>query len=128
MFLPCEDNTLRNIAQGRYAFRVGRWDYLPANQEIELSTVLYHEIGLMRRLKSHKEDLVYRRDFTNHAAFRTVDRYNDGFITVDNLRHFFRFSGYYLTEKDTLAIIRRIDTDGDAKISYNEFVDFMSSS
>ena len=101
---------------------------MPANQEIELSTLLYHEIGLLRRLKIHKDDLVYRRDYTNYSAFRTVDRYNDGYITVDNLRHFFRFNGFYLTEKEALSIIRRIDTDGDAKVSYSEFVDFISSS
>ena len=40
---------------------------------------------------------------------------------------FLKNLGYYATSKDLLAIIRRIDTDGDAKISYSEFADALRS-
>ena len=35
--------------------------------------------------------------------------------------------GTYPTELELNAIIRRIDTDGDEKLSYEEFADFFSS-
>ena len=32
-----------------------------------------------------------------------------------------------MIDREVFAIIRRIDTDGDAKISYGEFADFLGS-
>lgn len=126
MFLPCEDNTLRYLTLERPYFRIGRFDYMPSNMEIELSSLLFNEVGLIRKLKNLKEDLAYRYDFSNYSAFRTIDRYNEGFINISNIRQFFRNNHIYMTEQEALAIIRRIDTDGDAKISFSEFVDFMT--
>lgn len=57
MFLPCEDNKLRQITSERKHFRVGRFDYMPANMEIELSSLLYHEIILLRRLMNLRVEL-----------------------------------------------------------------------
>jgi len=44
------------------------------------------------------------------------------------LSQFLRNNGFTATEKELLAIIRRIDTDGDAKLSYSEFSEFIKSS
>lgn len=60
-----------------------------------------------------------------HAAFRSVDRYEEGRITKEILIDFFRQFGTYLSEEEVYAIIRRIDTDGDAKIGFNEWADFL---
>ena len=79
----------------------------------------------MRRIEIARESLMRRYDFGVYASFRSVDKYNDGFINAYNLGSFLRSHYHYLPEKDILAIIRRIDTDGDARISYNEFSDFM---
>jgi len=37
-------------------------------------------------------------------------------------------NGHYASERELLSIIRRIDTDGDAKLSYSEFSEFLNSS
>ena len=66
-----------------------------------------------------------RYDFGVYNAFRSVDRYNDGYIDSINLSSFLRQHNQYLTDRELLAIVRRIDTDGDARISYTEFSDFM---
>ena len=34
-------------------------------------------------------------------------------------------NGHYASERELLNIIRRIDTDGDAKLSYDEFSEFI---
>ncbi len=114
MFLPCENNLMRKFTLERPAFRVGRYDNLPANMEIELSSLFFNEIAFLRRLRNLKEDLSYRYDYSNYSAYRTIDRWNEGFININNLRNFFRVNGVYLTDKEALAIIRRIDIDGDA--------------
>ena len=94
--------------------------------EITLDNIIYDEIKLARRLQIQKSDLVNRYDFSNFAAFRTIDKFNDGYINIESLNAFYRQQGKYLTEREAIAIIRRIDTDGDAKIGYVEFSDFIN--
>lgn len=128
MLLPCEDNILRRLTQERPSYRVGRYDYLPRDIEIALTAVLERELDLQRRLEILKNELEVRYDYSTFAAFRSIDRYNEGNINTYNLGLFLKNTGYYATEKELLAIIRRIDTDGDAKLSYSEFSEFLRSS
>lgn len=107
------------------SYRVSRFDTLPLTIEHELTALLMKEISFMRRVEDIKADLARRYDYGTYSSFRTVDRLNEAFINIDNLRTILKFHNYYLTDRELLAIIRRIDTDGDAKISYGEFSDFM---
>jgi Ca2+-binding EF-hand superfamily protein len=119
--LPCEDNFLRNVTLDRPSFRVGRFNYLPRDIETYLTDILEKELDLQRRQDSLKRDLELRYDYSTYAIFRAIDRYNDGLIDSYNLGNFLKNNGHFATERELLAIIRRIDTDGDAKLSYSEF-------
>jgi hypothetical protein len=125
MLLPCEDNYLRREVQDRRSFRVGRFDNLPINMEMQLSDIIASEIKFQRRIESLKEDLSVRYDYSTYACFRVVDRLNDGDINIDNLRTFFRNNYSYPADRELMTIIRRVDTDGDAKINYAEFSEYM---
>jgi hypothetical protein len=57
LVLPCEDMVLRNITQDRPGRRVGRFDRLPRDIEIAMTSVLEKEIDLQRRLEVLKRDL-----------------------------------------------------------------------
>lgn len=59
------------------------------------------------------------------AAFRSVDRTNTTLITTVNLGAFFRESGTFAAETELLAIVRRLDTDGDATVNYSEWCEFL---
>lgn len=127
MVLPCEDNYLRNATLDRYSFRVGRFDSLPRDIECIMAEIIEKEIELQRREDSYKRDLELRYDYSNFAIFRAIDRYNDGFIDTYNLGNFLKNAGHYASERDIISIIRRIDTDGDAKLSYSEFMEFINA-
>ena len=127
MLLPCTDNLLRNIALDRPSFRVGRFDSLPYDIERALLDILEKEVDLMRRLDILKRELELRYDYSSLAAYRSIDRYNDGRINTFNLGTFLRSVGHYASETELLAIVRRIDTDGDAQLSYSEFAEFIRS-
>jgi predicted glutamine amidotransferase len=127
MLLPCEDNLLRNITLDRPSHRVGRYDNLPRDIESCLTTVMELELNLQRRQEILKGDLEARYDYSTNAVFRTIDRLNDGFIDTYNLGQFLKNNGHYATEREILSIIRRIDTDGDAKLSYTEFSEFLAT-
>ncbi len=127
MLLPCTDNLLRNITLDRPSFRVGRFDSLPYDIERALLDILEKEVDLQRRLDILKRELEVRYDFSSLAAYRSIDRYNDGRINTFNLGTFLRSVGHYASETELLAIVRRIDTDGDAQLSYSEFAEFIRS-
>ena len=78
MFLPCEDNFLRNTTLDRYSARVGRYDRLPADIERAVTAVIENEIDLQRRLEGLKRELELQYDYSSHAAWRSIDRNNNG--------------------------------------------------
>ena len=123
--MPCEDNLLRNITLDRPSRRVGRFEFLPRDIEIGITTVVEKEIDLQRKLEALKRELEIQYDYSPFAAFRSVDRYNSGLITSVNLGAFLRQNGHFASEMELLAIVRRIDTDGDASVDYNEFAEFV---
>ena len=128
MFLPCEDNILRNMTLDRPSRRVTRYDHLPRDIELSVTNVIEKEIDLQRRLEILKRELEVQYDYSPFAAFRSVDRYNSGRIDTVNTGSFLRQNGHYASEMELLAIIRRIDTDGDACIVYSEFAEFVRPS
>ena len=80
---------------------------------------------LIRRLDLLKREVEVRYDFSPYAAFKTVDRYQEGKINSANLTQFLRAQGYYASEREILSIIRRMDTSCAAAVSYSDFADFM---
>jgi Ca2+-binding EF-hand superfamily protein len=125
MFLPCEDNLLRNVTLDRPAHHCGRFDRLPHDIEAGMVQVIEQELALMRRQDVLRGDCEHRYDYTIAAAYRSVDRHHDGRIDSFNLGAFLRSCGHYAGERELLSIIRRFDTDGDARLSFGEFSEFM---
>jgi len=105
MLLPCEDNGLRNMCLDRPSHRVGKYDALPRDIENGMKEVIENELDLMRHQDGLRHECEVRYDY--------------------NLGAFLRSQGHFATEKELLSIIRRIDTDGDARLSFPEFSDFM---
>lgn len=127
MFLPCEDNVLRNLTMDRPSIRVGRFDKLPVDIELGMTTVITKEVELARRLAVLKKDLELGLDFNTLASFRTIDKFNSGVITTVNLGAFLRDNGHIATESELLAIVRRLDTKGNASVTYTEWLEFMGT-
>lgn len=72
-------------------------------------------------------DLGRRHDFSTYACFRAVDDHNEGDVNPDNLRAFIKNNGYYPSEDEVIAIVRRLDVDADCKINYAEFSEAIKS-
>lgn len=71
------------------------------------------------------KDLKKQRDFSVHEAFKTIDRFNEGFLNEANLEDFFRCNGIQLIPSEVYAMIRRMSTHCDARISLEEFAQFL---
>lgn len=53
--------------------------------------------------------------------FELFDRRQSGFISLDDLRHVVKSSGLQLSEDELIQMIEEADTDGDDKITFDEF-------
>lgn len=62
-------------------------------------------------------------DFTNEGIYKAIDDWGYGFIDSRNLKTFFRNFNHLASDEECVAIIRRMDTDGDSKLSQQEFLE-----
>jgi hypothetical protein len=82
---------------------------------------------LFRASEELRKDLGRRHDFSTYACFRALDDRNEGDVNPDNARSFFKNNGYYPTEDEVIALIRRLDVDADCKVSYAEFCEALKT-
>ncbi|XP_077991553.1 neo-calmodulin-like [Glandiceps talaboti] len=60
-------------------------------------------------------------------AFNVFDADNSGYITADELRHVSALIGVGFSDDVVEEKIRKADTDGDGKVQYEEFLQFVKS-
>jgi Ca2+-binding EF-hand superfamily protein len=51
-------------------------------------------------------------------AFKAIDQYGYNYLNEGNIRMFLRKMGHQVLKPELVAIIRRFDIDGDAKITF----------
>jgi Ca2+-binding EF-hand superfamily protein len=83
--------------------------------------LLQREIEFHSELRALAIDLKQRHDWTLNRAFASVDTGHEGFITYSSLVDFLRSNGYNPSENEVVAIIRRLDSDADQRVGYDEF-------
>lgn len=126
MFLPCEDNYLRDRTLARYAPTVLPHELLPRDIESAMCTVIEKEIDLQRRLEGLKSDLAACLDYSAYSAFNSVERFTrHGVLNTVNIGEFLRSQGHFASETELVAIVRRIDTNGDCNVNSGELAEFL---
>ena len=78
-------------------------------------------MNLFRHVEEIRKDLEKRHDFSTYDCFKAVDAFNEGRISPESARAFFKNNGYFPTEDEVIALIRRLDVDADCTVSYAEF-------
>jgi hypothetical protein len=68
-----------------------------------------------------KKTLERQADFSTVAAFTVVDQSRLGYLDFESLRKFLAKFKKDVKKSDVNAIIRRMDLDGDGKITFREF-------
>ena len=60
-------------------------------------------------------------DWNSKAAFHLLDSQQHNYITHYNLFGFLKSNGWEASESELIAIIRRMDENGNGKIEFKEF-------
>ena len=119
--LPATSSSLSALALSRPGYVVSYYERLPYSTEAALARLFEAEIEFHRHVEAAKKDLGVRYDFRVLDAFRAVDRLATRRFSREDVRDFCRRNGDLLYELDLDAVIRRLDTDSDERISYLEF-------
>lgn len=98
-------------------------DFLTLDVEQDLSRLIKMEVALHRETEALKQLLESHLDYTPEAAYAAVDNSAIGFVSIKTIDNFFKrtFTKGVMLE-DNAAIIRRLDLDGDSKLSREEFL------
>ena len=99
-------------------------EYLDVDIEHGLVNIIDREITLLRTLEKCKRELATFTDYSALNSFHEVEKH-EGKIDANNLDSFLRENGHQALDLELLAIIRRMDADGDATISFNEWCEYM---
>ena len=78
---------------------------------------------MAKRLKNIKED----EDRNLKNLFSSLDRNNNGLISIHEIRYIVTHSSENISEKDIETIMKEADTDGDGLISFEEFMTIMKN-
>jgi len=120
--LPKTSPVLREIATQRPSYYVAEDEILPYEVELGLAKIFDKEVALARKAEILKEEIAARYDFGLRAAYEVVAEVNGlGRIDYDALYTFLQKNSISVIEKDVSALLRRIDTDRDGRVSYSEF-------
>lgn len=65
------------------------------------------------------------KQFNYNKAFQEIDDWSYGYIDKKNLKSFLRKHGVKAETSDVMRIIRRMDLDGDARLTREEFIQSM---
>jgi len=128
VLLPCDDLYLRSTITQRPNYDCPRHAKLSPNVESELAQLLKKEIEYHQQVELLKSDLKRRFDWTNLAAFNTIDTSRYGSLAFNNITSFCRLNGYHASEGEIIAVIRRLDIDADQRINFEEFCQTMHGS
>jgi Ca2+-binding EF-hand superfamily protein len=123
ILLPCEDQYLRTVATQRPTYNVGRYDRLIPSLEREVVQLFEREINYHVRLEKIKRELSLRYDWSARAAFETIDSLRDYTLNHRNIQTFLRLNGFVATDAEVIAVIRRLDADGDNRVMLEEFAE-----
>ena len=123
MILPQENDILRAIASQRVTQEA---ENIAIQVERQLAVVLALECDLLETFERMKNELESLKGFSTAQLFKAIDKQNRGFIDTESLTLFiFVQSNSEQKLQPTVRMInglmRRILSNGDGKITYNEF-------
>ena len=121
ILLPCDDAFLRSSLSQRPCSHLPSNANLPMRVERALSKLLFKEVRLHLKSDLMKRELQNAYDFTSEKAFKAIDDFNYNKIDGSNLKRFLRSMGHIASKRQLIAILRRFDINGDAKIDLQEF-------
>ena len=91
--------------------------------EKALAKLIELELSLAGQSEILKQELVSCYDFNIELLYKELDDCGFKFVDTCSLNRFLHKCGIAEKQQRVVAIIRRLDLDADARLSYTEFVE-----
>lgn len=115
---------MRNVTLDRSHKAIAKLEILPGDIAEGITSVFEKEIDFSKRLEQLRRELAACGASALHT-YRLMDRQHSAVVDTVNLGAFLGAHGKNFDDMQLLAIIRRIDTNGDATIDLNEWTEFL---
>lgn len=79
------------------------------------------EIHFHMKVEDEKKQLEGMDDFNTVASFYSIDKHKCGYLDFDILKKYYSKFKKEVTKTEINAILRRLNTEGEAKISFRDF-------
>ena len=112
---------LRASATQRPAYPLSETESLPYDVERNLTLLFEKELHLIKEVEQLKSEVITRFDFSVKGMFNEIDDWNYKYIDIKNMKRFLTKTSVYAEEWLLKGVIRRLDADGDARLSLKEF-------
>jgi Ca2+-binding EF-hand superfamily protein len=93
--------------------------------EHALADIISKELVLNQNLEIIKNKLRQRYDYSTQSVFKAIDTRNQNYIGMYSLAEFLGKQGFRATERESVAILRRLDVEGNGKITFADFAEFL---
>ena len=98
-----------------------RDDCFLADTQIEFRSMWRSHFKIECASETLRQKLHARPMFTVEDAFSSLDINQDGRITVEELKRLVQSRGYFVSDKDVLQVIDKMDKNKDGTVHFNEF-------
>lgn len=123
LILPCDDNDLREEASQRRTYRIDVKKDKKLHPAVEAMMLQFfaREAHLHIKIEMLKYALQLCPDWNTKDAYRLIDSQNQGYISHPQIFAFLFANGHDASDRELIAIIRRIDGNGNGALTYYEF-------
>jgi len=121
--LPADDPNLRADVTQRKTYKVDIVNGAKLHPEVEktMANFFEREINTHIKIELIKRVLQECPDWNSKAAFNLIDSQRQGYISHPQIYAFLFSNGIDATDEELIAIIRRIDSSGNAMLEFDEF-------
>lgn len=92
-----------------------------AENEKEVTNIIIKTHSFIKKIDNIREQLVKDSDFESLTLFYYIDKDKKDFISSKDLENLLKVNEIECTEDELIEILKILDFDSDAKISYREY-------
>ena len=96
---------------------------LPTEIELAIAAFLSQQLQSYRQVNQAKQNLVAQLDYNSLEAFKVIDLFYQGYLSMASLETYQKAHGFSLTNDELVAFFKGVDLDEDGRISYHELIE-----
>jgi Ca2+-binding EF-hand superfamily protein len=122
LFMPKDLECARLIKARTPFLALDRRRVFTAETQRRLVEVLASALETERVAETQRQSLTSNSSFSLHEAFLAVDRWQQGYLTLEGFRSALLMHGVAASSKDLEHLMEIYDKDRDGRVSYTEFL------